>query len=191
MRNMRTIAYAQQIVTAQPSPPRVCNPWMILRTQLSMRVWLLVGSQFAFVCYRMYYSAVDPSTGAERTRYNLFLILLAVIIPLALYGEIVKPWWSAWHIIRFGNASIAEIHTVKRHTVYYREVVEGTWRVADVYSGTNTLPFRLYVDESGGWIRRIAVGSHIHVLTHATKPHLAMALGFVVPTTGDDEQSLM
>ncbi len=184
------IVYAQQIVTTHPVPPRACNPWIIFRTQLSIRMWLIVGSQFALACFTVYHSAMEPFTGAELVRYQFYLFMLATVMPLIVYGDIVVPWWRTWQIVRLGYASIAEIRTVTCSIDYNREVVEGTWYVSGT-DDSSTLPFRLYTEQSGRWIRRIRVGSHIHILTHATKPHLSLALGFVVTTTGDDEQILV
>ena len=146
---MTTIMYAQQIVSAHASPPRVCNPWMILSTQLSIRVCLLVASQVTLACFTVYRSITAPFTGGALVRYHLYLVLLATVMPLVFYAEIIAPWWRTWQIVRSGHASIAAVLTVKRHIVYYREVVEGTWRVAGAH-GHDTLPFRLSYDELGG-----------------------------------------
>lgn len=167
--------YIQDILAAQPLPPRQCRTWWIMRQYMPITmVWVgvLWVSSIALAFW------LGAHTDVPRFQLQLFrgAILGSMGIVWQGYRHVVQPMVRARRAVRFGWYTHAVVAEYTLDTTPASDVVKLLLFYEHAARDYEQLvSFR--VPRQGHWIYAIAVGAQVHVLLHPHTPQILLTVG--------------
>lgn len=168
--------YAQDIVTAQPSPPRRFSLWAALRHVAPSTVFAFLASLSValIVEFALRHIPMQARSGS----YYIAIILMPIGLSIVLYSDVLKPIYQWWYGLRAGRYTVARITKIAPRVLRSGNGFEGEWQFI-VDHTAYTAPFLVIDFRSGPWVLRLAEGSAVHILVHPTEPHVLAEFGIV------------
>jgi len=170
--------YAQDVVGAQPSPPRKFKTGMLLLQSLAPKTMFLLILELGLLFFQEYHYRNQPYA-ARPFNYYVLIALLTIVLLRLLWTDVAHSMYSWWYGVRYGRYTIAQITDMQERRIPYGgDVIDGQWRFA-IDAIPITSHFRISRFWSGSWMERLEAGSEVHILVHPRTPHMVVPIGIV------------